>query len=322
MDDYLYRDFKEKNSGKKIVILYGNCHATAFRKLLEQYPPFIEQYAIFPIKAIQDVREASYFRQDCFSDCDVLIHQSIQKNNRYGEEFASESVLKRLKKGCEIISVPNVYHLPLCFFPQYIGKDEFKNRKGFTIFFRDEIVDDAYSAGLSVDEIAKRYLSPSTYSAERLEQLFDLFMSKIRRREVDWDVKVESFICSNVTNHRLFYDPNHPTNFFVLYVVKEILKLLGVEIDENTLERANPFLLDTFEMPICESVYQHWGMRFERKKIRTSGIGLYNNLDLEEYIRKYSSLEWHNKEIDYSKRVSSFASWMKYNLEYRLREIF
>ncbi len=55
----------------------------------------------------------------------------------YGEEYSSKNIIKQLKPDCKIIAIPNVYQLPVCFFPQYYKKGEEFRDKINTIFFRD-----------------------------------------------------------------------------------------------------------------------------------------------------------------------------------------
>ena len=42
------------------------------------------------------------------------------------DNWIKDNVIKHLKLGCKIISIPNVYGLPKCFFPQYTKEFEFK----------------------------------------------------------------------------------------------------------------------------------------------------------------------------------------------------
>jgi hypothetical protein len=112
--------------------------------MLEANPEFNKHFYIYLTERIQNITDPKDLYQECYSQCDVFIHQSIRLNNRYGEDYASERIIARLKPGCKVIAIPNVYHLPLCFFPQYYDAHELKNKAvkgGLTFFFRDSIID-------------------------------------------------------------------------------------------------------------------------------------------------------------------------------------
>lgn len=125
---------------KKTVVVYGNCHTSVIIEILNQCRLFNENFEICPIKPVHMIKDPTYFKMKIFSECDIFIHQAIRKNNRYGKEFASEEIIKNLKTGCKVISIPNVYHLPTCFFPQYYEGIELRVNHGkVTVFFRDLI---------------------------------------------------------------------------------------------------------------------------------------------------------------------------------------
>ena len=309
-ENRLFDEFKDKHKGKKIVVIYGNCHTTAIRKSLEQYEPFLEKYALYPIKAIQEVKNPVYFHQDCFHECDVFIHQSIRLNNRYGPEYASKEIMNGLKADCHVISIPNVYHLPMCFFPQYAELPEWRHLRGGTIFFRDSILDEVYKSGGSIQEAIDRYKNEDYYPTDMIGKLFEEFLAKVEKRERDWDINVSNFIRENSSKVRLFYDPNHPTEYFINYIVVELLKMLNVEFDVNKFKQIKPLKLYAYEMPIHASVKKYFQFNFEFKNIRCDKKGFYDNLSIYEYVRKYWMYEWQDDELNrYEKLRSYYLYW-------------
>lgn len=306
-DNYLLEDYYNK----ELVVIYGNCHTTAITDMLMQCEEFCKKYVIYRVTPICEIKSVEYFNHPVFRNCDVFFHQSIRKENRYGKEFASENVIAKLKKDCRIIAIPNVYHLPMCFFPQYIEKKEFKYNSKTTIFFRDRIIDEMYLNGCNIDEIKKNYIDENFYLNRDLENKFNIFIDKIRLREKDWDIKVSEFILKNYKDNQLFYDPNHPTVYFFRYIVKECLNILQVPFDENEINKIEITPFETYEMPICASVKAYFKMTYPNKMLREYGIKLKNEeMDLDSYIRQYIAFEWQNDEATVFKRVKSLSYYL------------
>ena len=297
----------------KRVVIYGNCHTTVIKEMLNSVPEFRNQYTITDTPPIQDIKNPTYLYSDIFTNCDIFIHQSIWEKNRYGKEFSSKSLISRLKPGCEVIAIPNVYHMPLCFFPNYSPAPEFLNRQGGTVFFRDLVIDELYSRNCSVKEIVKEYDRENLFPKHDLENRYLQFINKVRKREQDWDIKVSDFIDENKSEQRLFYDPNHPTNYFLAYVANELLSLLHIDSRYDSFNNTHVSKLDIFEMPICYSVKKTFSMTFSYEEMRSTGIKVKNEkMHLEEYIKQYIAMEWQNDSLKTLQRIKSFVRWSEY----------
>lgn len=313
-------DFLKVNDRKKIVVIYGNCHTTAIANYLGQTKEFASEYAIFPLKAIQDIKNAEYLNGKIFAICDVFIHQSIQVKNRYGIEFASENIIKKLKRDCKIIAIPNVYHMPMCLFPQYSDKPEFRGIKGDTVFFRDKLLDQSFSDSASIKDALEMYESETDLFALNIKEQFDLFIEKVKKREMDWDIKISSFILKYYRQVLLFFDPNHPTPFVIRWISQEILKILKVSIktDDDIIDMS----LDTYQMPICGTVISTLELNYINKELRVTGRKLENKkMYLPDYIKQYYSLEWQNKELPILRRLQSFVMFCQIELNKFTRKI-
>lgn len=297
---------------KKSVVVYGNCHTEIITKMLESCQKFNENYYIIPTKRIQNIKDPKELYEDCYCRCDVFIHQSIRLNNRYGEEYASEKIIARLKQGCKIISIPNVYHLPLCFFPQYSVAPELR-KDGVTYFFRDSIIDSHLNKPFKLLTLAKTdYDNPNLFDSGDIVASFEAFIDKVRKREKDWDIKVSDYILDNFRSHQLFYDPNHPTNYFLSYIASELLKILL----NNDREYANQLkidkCLDTIEMPICKSVVQALQLDWKNDVIRKTKP--YTNrlqckMNLNNYVYQYISCMWIAEDCPKSLKKWSRLFW-------------
>lgn len=313
-----FQSFRDENSGKKICILYGNCHMSAIRDVLQSVPEFIDSYTIFPVKAIQEVKSPAYFQSEAFHTCDVFIHQSIQLNNRYGKEYASENIIKQLSYGCQVISVPNLYHLPVCFFPQYINKEEFM-WQGSTIFFRDALLDFAYNRGYRLQEALELYRGKKrpqeVWRLLDLDEMFESFVRKVRLREEDWNIKIVDFILENYQSQQLFFDPNHPTPVLIKQISKGILHYLNIRFEEDYLDSLDVLRLDAYEMPICSAVKEHFHMAFDQEIMRLTGKKVMQiPMDISKYIKEYWAMEWQNQELSLVKRALSYLRFIIYKV--------
>ena len=295
-----------------MVIVYGNCHTLVISNMLESSSDFNKGYYILHIKRIQDIKDTSYLYSDFFGKCDVFIHQSIRLGNRYGDELASLRIIERLKPDCRVISIPNVYHLATCFFPQYNEAEEFI-KKGNTFFFRDSIIDSHMGNFFkTISYSLKDYFSDRTWDEVYIREEFDKFIAKVRKREVDWDIKVSEYLLNNYQRCKLFYDPNHPTNEFLGYVSIKLLNMLLGRTYDYQENLTCDLCLDSIEMPICNSVVKALQLNWRDCSIRTS-YPCTNlapiRMGYRTYVIEYMALYWTLKS---SKGVRKFCSKSAY----------
>ena len=102
------------------------------------------------------------------------------------------------------------------------------------------------------------------------------------------------FILDNYRVHQLFYDPNHPTNYFLSYITAELLKMLiNEKVTVNELKVNS--CLDSIETPICKSVVDALQLKWRNNLIRNSMPNT-NRLQCEtsigNYIYQYLSCVW------------------------------
>lgn len=283
----------------KKIIIYGNCHTGLIIEYLKACVDFNDKYEILEIPQIQEIYNSNNMNLDTipFQKCDIFIHQSIRINNRYGKDYASQNIIRRLKKGCKIISIPNLYGLPLYLFPQCSKNDIEYNGKSY--FFRDKIIDSVVKKYFTLDEILEVYNDSSIYNEDTLNEKWKIFIEKVRKREEDWDIKVSDYINNN-RNTPMFHDPNHPNNYFIEFVVEELCKLLHVTIDISNVRKYITYKLDAYEMPVCASVKSKFNIKCNKQLIRTSICGrkiCHKDMDLRVYIEQYLVLLWLNGEL-------------------------
>ena len=206
--------------------------------------------------------------------------------------------------------MPNVYHLPICFFPQYSSKSEFKRRDGSAVFFRDKLLDAASEKGWSYRKTVHDYWDCKHFKKEELDDKLMKFLKKVEEREKEWDIKCLEFIKENYQKNQLFYDPNHPTNFFLKYISEEILKELEISFDRKEWDKINPHSLTGYQMPILPEVKENFKMVFKENdefrkdsycKVRLGKMG-----GGDDYIKQYLACTWQNEDV---KKVSYRLKW-------------
>lgn len=302
-----FKDFIfERFYNKKIVIFYGNCHTESIIKFLRNNNEFTKEYEIYDIPQIQNIKNKLFFSSIIFKKCDLFIHQSIRENNRYGSDFSSKNIIRKLKKECNIISMPNIYQLPKFFFPQYYNSEEIRFKKS-TYFFRDRIIDDLYFKGGNINQIYEKYMDKNLYNKEKLDNEYHNFIKKVKSREKDWDIKVSDFIIENFNKKNLFYDPNHPTTTFFKHVYLEILNILKIK-DTSLLNYSQVIRnSDLYQMPICLSIIKNFELKFEIIELRVTGRKVFSGkMLLKEYISQYISLVWLLNSAPFLVRIKSF----------------
>lgn len=283
---------------KKMVVMYGNCHLYAVKQYLEQNAEFSKEYGFYPFPMIQDL-EMDFQFKEIFLRCDLVLHQSIRKGNRYGEKYSSENILRLLPKNCQVISLPNLYSLPKCFFPQLDMDFELKCSFKY-ILGHDKNVINWIKQGASLEEI-KGYIKENggVYSKEEILLMWNDFRKKLLNREKEWDIKISDYIFENYRNKKLFYDPNHISDFLVREIASRTLKYLGyrTNIDGKGL------ILDVWETYIYKDVINALDLRFDQEFLR-------NNRQ-ETLINKYC--------IKCDEYIENLYNWEKYFIKMQER---
>ena len=276
---------------KKIAIIYGNCHTYPIKQALIKSPKFNSTYGFYPLKQIQEIsisnEGASLFELNVFERCKLFIHQCIWHKNIYGSEYASENLIKELPVDCQVIGIPNVYRMPRFLYPQMESYDGKILWEGLNYFpFRDRFIDE-YHNKLSIREIKEMILDENLICKEDILNKRDEFFDKLIFREKEWDIKVSQFIREKLQDVQMFYEPNHPTNELIKYIVKNIFSILN--ISSHNVDLYSLYKMDTFEIPIYASVKKALGLNYTTVFLREfNGLKLNSeHMNLEEYIQQY-----------------------------------
>lgn len=290
---YEFEDFIfYKLYNKKIAMIYGNCHTIPIKEGLSLTKEFYKEYGFYPLKQIQEMKRTNAL-EDSFKvleKCDLFIHQSIRKENLYGEEYASENLLSKLKNSCKIIAIPNLYGLGNCFFPQTYKREGWSTSSGNTLFpYRDRFIDKYYKEGYSVEKIVKILKDDNLIDTAEIIHNLNLFFDKVRMREREWNIKIFDFLVSNYQKQQIFYDPYHPTNVVIKYIIIQILYLLypGYIWESDIYDYISK--LDEYEIPIYSSISNILSLQYKKTYLRENSKARISDtaMDLEEYVREY-----------------------------------
>lgn len=281
---------------KKVAIVYGNCHIHAVKAYLEQNAGFNLKYGFYPFPAIQNMELLEDYG-NVLKHCELFIHQSIRKENKFGERYSSNTMIRFLPNSCQIISIPNLYGMPTCFFPQQKINNSKDRRKQKFFFYSggDENIEKWIYEGKTLEEIKVYIISGGVYKKEEIIDKWNCFKTKLLEREQEWDIKISDFIFKNYKKEKLFYERLHISNSLVKEISNRLLRYVGCE---SELLYDLPIELNTHEMFIYQDVMEALELEFEQKYVRkTSKDYLYNkgNMDIDEYLRQ--AYKWVNRPI-------------------------
>ena len=267
-----------------MAISYGNCHMSVIKRYMELCKGFASEYGFYPFPQIQEMPENFAF-DDILLHCELFLHQSIRDENKFGYAYASSSLIRGLSQDCKIISAPNLYGMPKCFFPQLERREiAFKGELNFLPYYEKNVWN-WLEEGRTEEEIRQYMISGGVYTKEEILKSWDEFCKKLISREEYWDIKISDFIFENYRTEKLFYEPFHISGVLAKEISKRILEYMGYSLQISF----TPFSLDELEVPIYKDVKDALGLQFEETSIRVNSRGALidsYDMDIEEYIRQ------------------------------------
>lgn len=319
-----YKDFAYAwDVGKKIAILYGNCHMGVLEQYLINNPYFYSEYKIIRKEVM--LISMNVPTDNELSVCDLFICQDIRKENELGVPSADE-LIQKLPVSSKSIKIINLHGFNL-FFPQMNRKLNISNIcKGRERYVYQHLSSEGVGVlkesaeyikmmqavkmicaldyrieylthnGFSVDEIVDEIMYGEPYSKEDILDSFYTELDRIRERERECDITISDFIESNYRDFQLFYDPNHPTEKVIAEKGRRILKLLNMECyDMNPL----PQMLHLREVFVYGCVKRCLGLKYEKEFIRygcRESVLSNKAIDLPTFVNDY--ITWFNCDGD------------------------
>lgn len=268
---------------KKMTVAYGNCHMSVVKNYLECHKDFSSEFGFYPFPAIQRLKETDLSCEDILNHCDLFFHQSIRKDNAYGEEYSSEKMLRHLNKSCEVIAIPNLYRLPKHLFPQ-VGTIKGIKQGTFYPFLIDVNIVSWLRSGKSKEEIIRYISEGGVYSRTEIIGMWKEFLDKVYKREREWDIEISDYILKNHKKKKLFCDLNHISSGVAKEIASRTLKYMGYQ-GEIAIELP---VLDDEEIVIYRDVKEALDLEYDNGIIRKYSFGSVSlncrEMDLEEYV--------------------------------------
>lgn len=247
---------------RKMAVAYGNCHMWAVKTYLERDKDFAKDYGFYPLPMIQNMKLLENYEL-VLPHCELFLHQAIRKENIYGEKYASENMISYLSKQCQVVSIPNLFALPDCFFPQQ--QKYWKERQFYFNLGEDIWIERWLEEGKTEEEIKAYIVKGGVYQRQEILELWRDFQNKLYKREKEWDVKISDYIMDNYKTIKLFYDKYHISATLAREIASRTMQYMGYE---GQIPYELPIYLDSCEMFIYQDVKEALGLQFEESYIR------------------------------------------------------
>lgn len=268
--------------GKKITIINANCYEGFYRRCLCMSRSFTEEYIVWNVPQIQLNKERC-IQEELLEACDLYIHQDIRPDNSFSYKLSDEYILPRLKTGCRTVTVPNLVGMGKWNFPSARQREVREGKP--LLFWRDAILDAACEQYGSLTEIKRYVMSEELISENTVRELFSEFLSKLEKRERNWDITISDYILQNYKTQKIFYDIDHLADGVMQEIGRRLWRKLGITDVDGKVE----YLLNWNEMFTFSCVKKALGLTYEEKYIRKGRDLLWGTeMDIDEYIREYA----------------------------------
>lgn len=271
-------------SGKKIIMLYGNCFVTNIKNRLLEIKDFNEKYFLLFIPAsYQFLPYEIYEIPDKFlKACDVFIYQKL--DDVFGKKLSSNYIISKLKSTCLKLSVHKFYFD--IYFPQYSSTSIFDIANiyayGTHPYFIDRNIELLYNEGKNLDEITA-ILNGNIYPSNYLKKSEKKMISIMKNLRNSLDICVSDYILNNYKENILFEDPCHPIKNIIMESVKKICERLEIYYSDkncNIDDKSCCALL------IYKDVEKYLGLK-NVQNISYIICGDSNNLNFNRYVDMY-----------------------------------
>lgn len=266
---------------KKMALAYGNCHMRAVKRYMELSCKFDSQYGFYPLHEIQNLKK--FPSDDIIRHADLILHQSIQENNKYGKQYASERLLEKASENSIILSLPNLYGLPKALFPQLVKEEKQKKLQNSFMIGTEINVARWICEGKKIEDMAYYIQCGGVYSDSEIKMYWKEFINKLLDREKQWDVKISDYILNYYKTQKLFSDTWHISTVMARVIAERTLLKMGIcERIEETIP-----CLDDYEVFLYEDVKRALGITWNEHFIRqyTRFHPKKCHLNLIEYIK-------------------------------------
>ncbi len=252
--------------GKNIVCVSGNCTTGVISELLKTNKDFVKGFEIKSLTPIFMINEGNVDEYlNTVKQCDIYITQSIVGERYKNFGIDTESIKTLLGAQADVFMIPVPYFTG--YFPeQFYLHDEngiaVQPCEGLPSPYHNKIILWGY-----INKIAEENLLEIMYKDVCMNGILQNVcenINELKRREVDMSFGISEYIEENYKKERLFWTLNHPTNSLLVYMSKEILKLLGIKkhIFSKMINYRGGELLGGYATPILPSVKKDLDLKF------------------------------------------------------------
>jgi len=196
------------------VCIYANCQGLGIEKFLNiGLEGKCQTSVILNYEKLSTKQELEY---NLISNCDLFIYHHLSYSHGvYSTDPTSPNgVIKYLKDDCIKISIPFVYNSSL--WSMFIDGDEIVNKN---------VVLELKNKGYSLREVFSMYdkFELDFNYESRNKDCFNF----LREREKNCEIKVADFMEDNMLDSKMLLTQNHPTSIIFVWMVNQILNILG-----------------------------------------------------------------------------------------------
>ena len=221
----------------KQITIYSTCQGDGICHYLKLYFPndnfnIIRNYQLILNKQSQEINN---FR-NLLQNTSIFIYQHMQaKWGIYSTDLSiNNNILKYLPNNCIKIIIPYVFadwywgigKTLLRDFTYNFDKIDNEADTRFKYFNKEVILYMKYNDKLNLDTILKLYDDNKinfNYE-ERMEKGINI----LKIKEETCDIKVSDYILKNYKKQKLFLTTNHPSNYIIIEMTKQILEKLNI----------------------------------------------------------------------------------------------
>lgn len=258
-------------------MVYGNCLQNPLTRALNQQPHFCDKYELMsgfpPVHKLTD--ELFPKLESNLKTADLFIYQEV-KNYR---QFSTDNLKTFLKKDARALSIPVIYfrgHTPEIFVFRPRGR-----RMQFFCPYNDYNILRAYLDDRPIDRILEMIQTNEFYSIQLADELAQLSLAELQRREETLDIPISHYIDENWKSRRLFNTVNHPKNEVIAVLVKQICMRLGVRFDDSRIRR-NDFLPYPL-LPVYNPYQNHRRLEYHNEQGELIPIEQYVEYSIRDY---------------------------------------
>ena len=298
----------KKSSGKKCVLLYGNCQTIFLVRMLLRHIHFSRDFFLIEVPAVHLLDETDFdliFGEgQLFQLIDLFIAQQV-KESEFRVAPPSATITKLLKFGTKIVWIPNIYFDG--YFPQ-VAKKRIPKIEGkilseqfpYPDHFVDKIMFES-KMNPDVEKILDQISTPDFLSRKEIQLGIDESLAELKNREWICDVKISDYIEDNFLDKQIFYTTNHPFAFVMFELVRRILRFVGFRSD-NFLQRSDlineqhlMFSIIGFNIPLYPQVQKFFDFK-ECESMYWANMGLSQfRGDFRDFMREYIKQCWAEK---------------------------